>query len=1151
MEKSSLLPLLAAALLFTPSGRVAAQNLLVNPGFEQGTQNDAPPWAVGGWRGSVRAVTTEVHSGRRSIMLEGGGDEGGINSVMQVIPIDPTGATKYKLSAWVKLTAPVSVEKPGRTRVRWYFNTGANGGENWPEVTTTDWVHVDSREAEIIPPAGATLLAFRMYVYSLGTHPGSPAAYIDDMEAVPSPTGTTYPGVKGTVKDKDGKPIAGAHVFLKNAPNAQEFGTSSAVTDSEGNYSVCTADDGASYVVAWKQGWGLSEEKAVTLAGGGPLTTFNPVLTKGAGGRNLAISTSGRTTKAVDTDVGRYDDPQFSPVENLFDGNTISTRYWNNVTPEPAGDRWAYIDLDPVGKAKFTINEFVLRGPGVTLMTEGADAPLPKDFAIEYTEKDPATENEAGWTSHVAYSVAEAIQVWGPVVIRLAAPITARAVRIHVTAGPFALVDFQVNSDKLPRGSIKGVVKDATTGAPVAGARVSLFFPNKIQSDPDIYGLGNAVPFVVRTEETFGSPYEYAQAKNTEQTVISDATGGYSFSVNPGLPVRVSAGIDGYPYLTASVTPPEDGSAATQDFSLGKGFLVSGVIKDANGPLYNAIVQIGGADSKTAVVTDADGKYSVIAAAGSQEIYADAAGHAGKLETVAISAALTKDITLDIQDEPGTLSSNFETVADWEIAHYDTDWKFLAKFDAVKSADQNSTPAGTSSALIVDATSRDGAVERTNAVYVVLQRKADKRVAVTAGKTYNVSLRTKAGNWVTTDHLDAAHYEVHWLDAAGALVGRIYSHPLWIYAQPFWRTYNLGHPAGSDGSVALVRLSPPAGAAWLDVKVGWLRNPSGATEEKPDATNPEGSQLFVDDLVIDSFGAALKPGPVELGQTVNGFQDEFTSAARDPNWKARGSGGDYYEQADGLLRVSPRAGDPNHLLYEAAGASNKVQEVLARIRVTNFGANDAARAGIGVGVSANTTSQGINFHFRDNTQDGVLGRQFKLLDDARAWGPPGLDTDWVNNTWYWMRLRQELNANGGTDDVFAKAWLADGTTPEPTDWQQKWNYIPTRTQRLGFAGITGSSIDGIGTFEVDYILIKADTLPQITVAFDPVGPPVTAPRITSLKAIAGNKLLLEWIGTGGLESASSPEGPYKAIAGGVSPWTITPSGVAKFYRLTR
>src|ERR1041384_4705975 len=235
---------LLAGSLFLPLA-LSAQNLLVNPGFEEGTHNDAPPWAVGGWRGSVRAVTTEKHSGRRSIMLEGGGDEGGINSVMQIVPIDPTGATQYTLSAWVKLTAPVSAASPGRTRVRWYFDQGANGAANYPEIQTTDWIQYDSGAAgggpgAIIPPAGATLLAYRQYVYA--THPGEDAAFIDDMEVVASPSGgPTYPGVRGTVNDKDGLPVARAVVFLKNAPTAQEFAGSYALTGSAGNYAVCTA----------------------------------------------------------------------------------------------------------------------------------------------------------------------------------------------------------------------------------------------------------------------------------------------------------------------------------------------------------------------------------------------------------------------------------------------------------------------------------------------------------------------------------------------------------------------------------------------------------------------------------------------------------------------------------------------------------------------------------------------------------------------------------------------------------------------------------------------------------------------------------------------------------------------------------------------
>src|SRR5438046_6629693 len=78
----------------------------------------------------------------------------------------------------------------------------------------------DSGADGIIPPAGATLLAYRQYVYT--THPGAAAAFIDDMEIVPSTSGgTAYPGVKGTVKDNNGNPVAGALVFLKRAPKAQ------------------------------------------------------------------------------------------------------------------------------------------------------------------------------------------------------------------------------------------------------------------------------------------------------------------------------------------------------------------------------------------------------------------------------------------------------------------------------------------------------------------------------------------------------------------------------------------------------------------------------------------------------------------------------------------------------------------------------------------------------------------------------------------------------------------------------------------------------------------------------------------------------------------------------------------------------------------
>jgi len=705
------------------------------------------------------------------------------------------------------------------------------------------------------------------------------------MEILPSPSGLpTYPGVRGTVKDNNGNPVAGALVFLKSAPRAQEFADASAVTDSTGNYTVCTKDDGSYYVVAWKQGYGLSEEKQFSIANGAALASFNPVLTNGSGGRNLAISTAGRSTKAVDIDVGRYDDPQYSPVENLFDGNTISTRYANNMAAEPANDRWAYVDLDPVGHATFAIDGFVIRGPGVTLMTMGAEIALPTDFAIEYTTKDPATENEAGWTSNVAYSVSGAASVRAPVVIRLAAQITARAVRLHVTGGSFGPVKFEVTSATLPRGTIQGVVKDATTGTPIAGARVALFFPNKIQSDTDIYGLGNPVPFVVNTEETIGTPYEFAQGKNTEQTVVTDSNGNYSFTANPGLTARVSAMVDGYPYVTVSVTPPEDGSAAKQDFALAKGFVLSGVVKDSKGPIYNAIVQVGGAGSKTVVVTGVDGKYSVVTGTGATEIYADAYGFAANIQSVTITADTVKDITLTPANETEGVNATFDAnITGWEIARYDTNWVAIGTAEvAVQDTTQNLTPGGSGSALVEDkvAFAADNTTELAYG-YRVLQRAANSRIVVQAGKAYNVYFHVKAEHWVTTGdangRMDAVHYEIVWRNAAGAVIDRIFSHPYWIYPQPFWYHCEVGHPEGEDDSVTLARLSPPAGAATMDIRVGWLRNNSAINADSGEAANPAGTLLYVDDLVVDAVSSGSPAPPtIAISRDAAGITITYT-----------------------------------------------------------------------------------------------------------------------------------------------------------------------------------------------------------------------------------------------------------------------------------
>jgi hypothetical protein len=248
--------------------------------------------------------------------------------------------------------------------------------------------------------------------------------------------------------------------------------------------------------------------------------------------------------------------------------------------------------------------------------------------------------------------------------------------------------------------------------------------------------------------------------------------------------------------------------------------------------------------------------------------------------------------------------------------------------------------------------------------------------------------------------------------------------------------------------------------------------------------------------IRDLVGNVIKPNsriavdlfvelPMDYGQTVNGFQEDFNSPRRDPNWVAVPPDRDRYEQTNGVLTVTVNAGDPNHLIYLAPGYDTATQEVLARIRILSFSGDPYARAGVAVAVNPDT-SAGINLSFR-----GYPSRQFKLLDDQRAWHPPdplsGLEIEFHNQTWYWLRLRLDQDDRADGAHIHAKVWRADGSVPEPVDWPLHWS----RDRRTGYAGIQGSSGGGQAQFELDYILIKAKGLPKIKVqpsAFVLLGP---------------------------------------------------------------
>src|SRR5436190_2873167 len=97
-----------------------------------------------------------------------------------------------------------------------------------------------------------------------------------------------------------------------------------------------------------------------------------------------------------------------------------------------------------------------------------------------------------------------------------------------------------------------------------------------------------------------------------------------------------------------------------------------------------------------------------------------------------------------------------------------------------------------------------------------------------------------------------------------------------------------------------------------------------------------------------------------------------------------------------------------------------------RARITRLAAGDAVPGGIVVAAHTNDHS-GFDYLYRSVTSSG---RQTGLREASLGWGPQAT-FDWATNVWYWLRLRHEPNSLSGLPDLWAKAWRADGLTPEP------------------------------------------------------------------------------------------------------------------------
>ena len=76
----------------------------------------------------------------------------------------------------------------------------------------------------------------------------------------------------------------------------------------------------------------------------------------------------------------------------------------------------------------------------------------------------------------------------------------------------------------------------------------------------------------------------------------------------------------------------------------------------------------------------------------------------------------------------------------------------------------------------------------------------------------------------------------------------------------------------------------------------------------------------------------------EYNTRVNGYHDLFENTTLEPGWTSVGSG-TWTLPGDGFLHASSGSTDPSKLLYSGASYNGTVQNVLAMVRVTAFGAS--------------------------------------------------------------------------------------------------------------------------------------------------------------------------------------------------------------------
>lgn len=281
--------------------------------------------------------------------------------------------------------------------------------------------------------------------------------------------------------------------------------------------------------------------------------------------------------------------------------------------------------------------------------------------------------------------------------------------------------------------------------------------------------------------------------------------------------------------------------------------------------------------------------------------------------------------------------------------------------------------------------------------------------------------------------------------------------------------------------------------------------------------------------------------PVEAGQSLHGWQQDFGEPLG-TNWIALGDPGAFRQQS-GVLCAGPVTNGAAFFLSPVGGNASTV-EMLARVRPVSLAVGNDWLGGLAVGVpaSGDTGFAGLLGQAGDATQLG-------LVNAGTATGP-FVATAWETNRWYWLRLRHQTNALTSYPDLLTRLWLADGETPEPDQWRIWHDYFPAQPAAAGFAGIAARQ----GILEVDWLLLKSDSLPEILAQLPALKPAQAWLRLLEYSPAEGLRLELRGdAGVGYLLERTSDfvgwTGTALTISGnGTAQYQDRDGGPQRFYR---